>query len=207
MYVKMYNENPNPRHVRGMVDILKSGGVIIYPTDTVYGIGCDIYNSQAVEKVARLKGLRPDKAKFSFIVSDLSEMSNYTRFVNNDIFKLMKLLLPGPYTFILHASSSVPKIMKTKKKTVGIRIPDNNIILDIVRELGNPILTTSIHDSDDIIDYTTDPEIINENFKSKVDAVIDGGFGGNVPSTVIDCTGDQPLVLREGAGNIQDPTY
>ena len=207
MYVKMYNENPNPRHVRGMVDILKSGGVIIYPTDTVYGIGCDIYNSQAVEKVARLKGLRPDKAKFSFIVSDLSEMSNYTRFVNNDIFKLMKLLLPGPYTFILHASSSVPKIMKTKKKTVGIRIPDNNIILDIVRELGNPILTTSIHDSDDIIDYTTDPEIINENFKSKVDAVIDGGFGGNVPSTVIDCTGDQPLVLREGAGNIQDLTY
>lgn len=207
MYVKMYNENPNPRHVRAIVDILKSGGVIIYPTDTVYGLGCDIYNSQAIEKVARLKGLRPDKAQFSFIVSDLSDLSNYTRFVKNDIFKLMKSLLPGPYTFILHASSNVPKIMKTKKKTVGIRIPDNNIILDIVRELGNPILTTSIHDSDDIIDYTTDPEIINDNFKTKVDAVIDGGFGGNVPSTVIDCTEDQPLILREGAGQIQDLTY
>jgi tRNA threonylcarbamoyl adenosine modification protein (Sua5/YciO/YrdC/YwlC family) len=207
MYVKMYNENPNSRHVRAIVDILRSGGVIIYPTDTIYGLGCDIYNSQAVEKVARLKGLKPDKANFSFIASDLSDLSNYTRFVNNDIFKLMKSLLPGPYTFILHASSNVPKIMKNKKKTVGIRIPDNNIILEIVKELGNPILTTSIHDRDDIIEYTTDPEIIYENFKSKVDAVIDGGFGGNVPSTIIDCTDETPVIIREGAGEIEDLIY
>lgn len=207
MYLKMYNENPNPRHVRMVCDILKEGGVIIYPTDTVYGFGCDIYNSQAVERIARLKGLRSDKANFSFIVADLSDLSKYTRFVTNNIFKLMKSLLPGPYTFILHANSSVPKILKTNKKTVGIRIPDNNIILEIVRELGNPILTTSIHDPDEIIDYTTDPEVLYENFKEKVDAVIDGGFGGNVPSTIIDCTGDVPLVLREGAGDIQNFSF
>ena len=203
----MYNENPNPRHVRMVCDTLKEGGVIIYPTDTVYGFGCDIYNSHAVERIARLKGLRPDKANFSFIVADLSDLSKYTRFVTNNIFKLMKSLLPGPYTFILHANSSVPKILKTKKKTVGIRIPDNNIILEIVRELGNPILTTSIHDTDEIIDYTTDPEVLYENFKEKVDAVIDGGFGGNIPSTIIDCTGDVPLVVREGAGDIQNFSF
>ena len=207
MFIKMYNENPNPRHVRMVVDSLKEGGVIIYPTDTVYGIGCDIFNSQAVEKIARLKGIKAEKANFSFIVSDLSHLSNYTRFVDNDIFRLMKQLLPGPYTFILHANSSVPKILKNKKKTVGIRIPDNNIILEIVRELGNPILTTSIHDVDDIIEYTTDPEIIYENFKDKIDILIDGGFGGNVPSTVIDCTGDEPVILREGAGKVEDVVY
>lgn len=207
MMIKLYNENPNPRQVREIVEVLRDGGVIIYPTDTVYGLGCDIYNTSAIEKIAWLKGLKVDKANFSFIVSDLSHLSKYTRFVTNDIFKLMKSLLPGPYTFILHANSSVPKILKTKKKTVGIRIPDNNIILDIVRELGNPILTTSIHDSDDIIDYTTDPEIIHDNFKERVDLVIDGGFGGNIPSTVIDCTGEIPQVTREGAGRVEDISY
>ncbi len=200
----MYNENPNPRHVRMVCDILKDGGIIIYPTDTVYGLGCDIFNTSAVEKVARLKGLRPEKANFSFIVSDLSHLSNYTRFVDNKVFKLMKSVLPGPYTFILDANSSVPKILKTRKKTVGIRIPDNSIILEIVRELGNPILTTSIHDSDEILDYTTDPELIYENFRDKVDVMIDGGFGGNIPSTVIDCTSDEPTVLREGAGSVEE---
>jgi tRNA threonylcarbamoyl adenosine modification protein (Sua5/YciO/YrdC/YwlC family) len=204
MNIKMYNENPNPKHVRMICDLLKNGGVIIYPTDTIYGMGCDIFNSKAVEKVARLKGVKPEKANFSFIVADLSHLSNYTRFVDNNIFKLMKSVLPGPYTFILDANSSVPKIMKSRKKTVGIRIPDNNIILEIVRELGNPILTTSIHDSDEIIEYTTDPELIYENFKDKVDAVIDGGSGGNVPSTVIDCTSEVPVILREGAGKVDE---
>lgn len=207
MLIKMYNDNPDPRLVRSVAETLKRGGVIIYPTDTVYGLGCDIYNTQAVEKIARLKGVRTNKAKFSFIAADLSNISEYTRFISNDTFKLMKALLPGPYTFILHANSSVPKILKTQKKTIGIRIPDNNIILDIVKELGNPILTTSIHDEDEIIDYTTDPEIIHDNFKNKVEVVIDGGFGGNVPSTVIDCTQDTPLILREGAGGLENLTY
>ncbi len=206
MLLKMYNENPGQRHVKMICDILKNGGIIIYPTDTVYGLGCDIFNSRAVEKVAQLKGVKPEKANFSFIVSDLSHLSNYTRFVDNQVFKLMKSVLPGPYTFILHANSSVPKILKNRKKTVGIRIPDNNIILEIVRELGNPILTTSIHDTDEIIDYTTDPELIYDNFKDKVDAVINGGFGGNVPSTVIDCTSEVPMIIREGAGEIHGLT-
>jgi len=207
MLIKLYNENPNPKQVRMVAEMLKKGGIIIYPTDTVYGLGCDIFNQQAIERIARLKGLKKDKARFSFIVSDLSELSTYTRFVTNDVFKLMKSSLPGPYTFILNASSSVPKILKTKKKTVGIRIPDNNIIMDIVQELGNPILTTSIHDSDEIIDYTTDPELIYDNFRDRVDLVIDGGFGGNIPSTVIDCTEDMPVILREGAGAVDDLIY
>ncbi len=200
MYLKMYEENPNEKHVRQVCDILRGGGIIIYPTDTVYGIGCDIYHARAIERIARLKNIKPERAQFSFIVSDLSHLSGYSRFVNNDIFKLMKSKLPGPYTFILHASNNVPKILKNTKKTVGIRIPDNRIILEIVRELGHPILTTSIHDDDKIIDYTTDPELIYENFRDKVDLVIDGGFGGNIPSTIIDCTGEQPEIIRMGAG-------
>jgi len=199
----MYEENPNEKHVRQVCDILRDGGVIIYPTDTVYGLGCDIFQAKAIERIARLKNIKPEKANFSFIVSDLSHLSSYTRFVDNDVFKLMKSKLPGPFTFILHASSNVPKILKNKKKTVGIRIPDNRIILDIVEELGHPILTTSVHDDDDIIDYTTDPELIYENFRDKIDLMIDGGFGGNIPSTVIDCTLDQPEVLREGAGLLE----
>ncbi len=200
MYLKMYEENPNEKHVRQVCDILREGGIIIYPTDTVYGMGCDIYHARTIERIARLKNIKPEKAQFSFIVSDLSHLSGYSRFVNNDIFKLMKSKLPGPFTFILHASNNVPKILKNTKKTVGIRIPDNRIILEIVRELGHPILTTSIHDDDKIIDYTTDPELIYENFRDKVDLVIDGGFGGNIPSTIIDCTGEQPEIIRMGAG-------
>ena len=200
MLIKMYNENPNPGQIRKICDLLIDGGIIIYPTDTVYGIGCDIYNQKAIERIARLKGIKPEKARFSFIVPDLSHLSAYTRFVDNSVFKLMKANLPGPYTFILHANSKVPHILKSKKKTIGIRIPDNNIILEIVKELGHPILTTSIHDEDEIIEYTTDPELIHENFKEKVDLVIDGGYGGNIPSTIIDCTGSEPIILREGAG-------
>lgn len=205
-YLKMYNENPNAGHVRKIAQLLSEGGVIIYPTDTVYGLGCDIFNQKAVERIARLKGIKPEKAKFSFIVSDLSHLSEYTKWVNNEIFKLMKSTLPGPYTYILNASNTVPKILKNKKKTVGIRIPDCNIILDIVKELGNPILTTSIHDDDQIIEYTTDPELIYENFKHLVDLLIDGGYGGNIPSTIIDCTTETPVVVREGAGSIMEFT-
>ena len=200
MLIKIYEENPNSRMVQQVVQCLQKGGIIIYPTDTVYGIGCDIFQHKAVEKIAKLKGKKADKANFSFIVSDLSKLSDYAKWVNNDTFKLMKRSLPGPYTFILHASSAVPKILKNKKKTVGIRIPKNNIIMEIVRELGHPILTTSLHDSDEIIEYTTDPELIYENFSDKVDMVIDGGFGGNIPSTIINCTGEEPELVREGAG-------
>lgn len=200
MYIRLYNENPNPRQVRQVCDILHKGGVIIYPTDTVYGIGCDIFNQKAVERVAQIKGIKPEKANFSMIVHDFSHLSEYTRILDNHIFKLMKAMLPGPFTFILPANNQLPKIFKNKKKTVGIRIPANNIILEIVKELGTPLLTTSIHDDDKIIEYTTDPEIIYENFKETVDAMVDGGYGGNIPSTIIDCTGEDPVVIRQGLG-------
>lgn len=202
MFLKLYEENPDPRLIRKICECLEKGGIIIYPTDTVYGIGCDIFQTKTVEKIALLKGLKTEKAKFSFIVHDLSSLSDYTKWVSNETFKLMKKTLPGAFTFILHASSAVPKILKTKKKTIGIRIPDNNIILEIIRELGHPILTTSLHDRDEILKYTTDPELINDNFKDKVDIIIDGGFGKNIPSTIIDCTGEEPIIVREGAGII-----
>ena len=202
MYLKLYNENPNQRQVRQVCDVLRQGGVIIYPTDTVYGLGCDIYNMKAIERVASIKGVKTGKANFSFIVHDLSHLSEFTRVLDNWIFKLMKALLPGPFTFILPANNQIPKILKNKKKTVGIRIPDNNIILEIVKELGSPILTTSIHDVDEIIDYTTDPEIIYENFQDRIDIMIDGGYGGNIPSTIIDCTSGEPVIARQGLGRI-----
>lgn len=203
MYIKLYNENPNSRLVRKVCDILEEDGVIIYPTDTVYGLGCDIYKQRAIERIAQIKGIKPERANFSFIVSDLSHLSDYTGNIDNRVFKLMKSCLPGPYTFILTANNQIPRILKNKKKTVGIRIPDNNIILEIVRELGHPILTTSIHDYDKIVEYTTDPEIIYENFKDRIDLLIDGGYGGNIPSTVIDCTKDEPVILRQGLGIIE----
>jgi len=200
MHIRLYNENPNPRKVREVCEVLNEGGIIIYPTDTVYGIGCDIFKPKAVERIAQIKGIKPDKANFSFIVPDFSRLSDYTRPLDNRIFKLMKSYLPGPFTFILPANNRVPKILKNRKKTVGIRIPDNNIILEIAKELGHPILTTSIHDSDQIIDYTTDPEVIYENFKDRIDLMVDGGYGGNKPSTIVDCTGDEPRILRQGLG-------
>ncbi len=202
MRVKLYEKNPDLDLIREIVDLLEKGGIIIYPTDTVYGIGCDITKTRAVEKIARIKGLKPEKANFAFICSDLSHLSDYARQVDNDTFKLMKSYLPGPYTFILNASSNVPRILKKNKKTVGIRIPDNNIILEIVRQLGHPILTTSLRDDDEIIEYHTDPEHIHEQYKDLVDLVIDGGYGGVIPSTVLDCTDDQPVLIREGLGQV-----
>ncbi|MDD4192371.1 MAG: L-threonylcarbamoyladenylate synthase [Mangrovibacterium sp.] len=202
MLIKIYEENPSPKAVRKVVDVLQDGGVIVYPTDTVYGIGCDITQLKAVEKVARIKKTVLEKSNFSFICSDLSHLSDYCRPIPNHLFKLMKYYLPGPYTFILNANNQVPRYFKGKKKTVGIRVPDHKIILEIVRELGNPILSTSVHDEDEIIDYTTDPELIHEKFRDLVDLVIDGGFGGNTPSTVVDCTGDVPVIVRHGKGEI-----
>lgn len=202
MFLKLYNENPNERDIRRVVDVLKQGGVIIYPTDTVYGLGCDITNVKAVEKVARIKGIDIEKSNFSFICSDLSHLSYYARPISNQVFKIIKKNIPGPFTFILEGSSNVPKYFKGKKKTVGIRVPDNNIIRDIVRELGNPIVSTSIHDDDEIIEYTTDPELIYEKFRDIADLVIDGGYGELVPSTIVDFTGEEPIIIRKGKGDL-----
>lgn len=202
MLIKLYNENPNPRDILKVVEVLQQGGVIIYPTDTVYGMGCDITHAKAVEKVARLKGVNIEKSNLSFICSDLSHLSLYARPISNHVFKIVKKNIPGPFTFILEASSQVPKYFKGKKKTVGIRVPDNNIIREIVRELGNPILSTSIHDDDEILEYTTDPELIHEKFQDVADLVIDGGFGELVPSTVVDLTSTEPVIIRKGKGNL-----
>lgn len=202
MIVKLYERNPDQNIIREIVDLLERAGVIIYPTDTVYGIGCDITKARAVEKVARIKGVNLEKANFAFICSDLSHLSDYAKQVDNATFKLMKSYLPGPYTFILNASSNVPKIFKNKKKTVGIRIPDNNIILEIVRQLGHPILTTSLKESDEILEYPTDPYMIHEEYKDLVDMVVDGGYGGVIPSTILDCTADEPVLIREGLGEV-----
>lgn len=199
MLLKMYEDNTSHKHIMQVVDTLRDGGIIIFPTDTVYGLGCDIHHHKAVEKVARLKGLDFKTAKFSFICYDLSSLSEYTKQVDTPIYKLMKRNLPGPFTFILQASNKVPKILKNKKKTVGIRVPDNNIIREIVRELGNPILTTSIHDTEDeIVDYITDPELIYEKYRDQVDLVIDGGFGKVQGSSIVDCTKDDFEIIREG---------
>lgn len=203
MLVKIYDENPNPREVQKVVDVLRSGGVIVYPTDTIYGVGCDITQAKAVERVARIKNVSVPKSNFSFICSDLSHLSTYAKPLPNHVFKLIKRCLPGPYTFILEANNQVPKYFKGKKKTVGIRVPDNNIILEIVRELGNPILSASVKDEDEILEYTTDPELIEEKFGDLVDLVIDGGFGGNIPSTIIDCTSNVPELTRQGKGVVE----
>jgi tRNA threonylcarbamoyl adenosine modification protein (Sua5/YciO/YrdC/YwlC family) len=204
MLLKIYPENPNPKDVRRVVEVLRSGGIIIYPTDTVYGMGCDITNQKAVEKVARFKNVSVEKSNFSFICSDLSHLSDFSKPVSNQVFKLLKKYLPGPFTFILDANSNVPRYFKGKKKTVGIRIPDNSVIIEIVRELGNPIMSTSIHDDDEIVEYSTDPELIHERFHDMADMVVDGGYGNNVPSTIVDCTSDYPVVIRQGKGIFED---
>ena len=202
MIIRLYNENPNNKDVLKVVEILRDGGVIIYPTDTIYGIGCDITKPKAVERVARIKNVKPEKADFSFIFYDLSNISDYCKPITNSIFKLMKKNLPGPFTFILNANSNIPKLFRSTKKSIGIRIPKNNIIREIVKELGNPILSTSVHDDDTIIEYTTDPELIHEKYGDLVDVVIDGGFGGNIPSTVVDCVGNEPIIIRIGKGEL-----
>ncbi|MDR2085253.1 MAG: threonylcarbamoyl-AMP synthase [Bacteroidales bacterium] len=202
MLVKLYPENPNSRYINIICDTLKNGGIIIYPTDTVYAMGCDINNIKAVNKIARIKGVALEKADFSLICYDLSNISDFTCPFPNHIFKLMKANLPGPFTFILNANNSVPAIFKSKKKTVGIRVPDNNIIREIVKELGNPIVTTSLREDDDIVEYLTDPELIYEKYEDIVDIVIDGGYGGLEPSTIVDCTEEEPMIVRVGKGEL-----
>lgn len=200
MLIKVYNENPNPKDIRKIAEILREGGIIIYPTDTVYGLGCDITNSRAVERVARLKGVDVEKSNFSFICSDLSHLSLYTRPISNHVFKIIRKNAPGPFTFILEGNNNVPKYFKGKKKTVGIRIPGNNIICEIVRELGNPIVSTSIHDEDEMLEYSIDPELIHEKYAEVADLVVDGGMGEIVPSTIVDFTTGEPVIIREGKG-------
>lgn len=197
-------ENLNPEEIQRVVGVLKDGGVIIYPTDTVYGIGCDITKKRAVERVARIKGVKPDKAKFAMIFYDLSHISQYTKPLNSSVFRLIKKVLPGAYTLILEANSNVPKIFnQSAKKEVGIRVPDHTVPREIVRVLGSPIVTTSVLDEDEIIEYTTDPDDVYEKFKNLVDLVIDGGFGNNIPSTILDLTGDEIEVIREGLGSVE----
>ena len=200
-FLKIYEDNPNEAAIKKVVEVLKNGGVIIYPTDTVYGLGCDITNLKAVEKVAKIKGIKLEKANLSFICSDLSHISDYVKQIDTATFKLLKRALPGPYTFILPGNNDLPKVFKNKK-TVGIRVPDNSIIRAIIKELGNPIISTSIHDEDEIIEYSTDPELIFEKWQNKVDMVIDGGYGDNIPSTIIDLSGNEPEVIREGKGSL-----
>lgn len=204
MLIKLYPENPNPREIKTVVECLRDGGVIIYPTDTVYTIGCDIYKPKAVERVAAIKGLKADKANFSIVCNDLSNLADYTKPFNTEIYKLMRKALPGPFTFILNANSNVPRLFQNRKKTIGIRVPDNSIIRTIVQELGNPLISTSIHDEDEILEYSTDPELIYEKYIHMVDLIIDGGYGGNIPSTVVDCTNDEIEVVRQGKGILED---
>jgi len=202
--IKMYPDNPKTSKITHIIDLLKEGGVVIYPTDTIYGIGCDIFNARAIERVCRIKGLNPRKVNLSFICYDLSDVSNYVRAISRPVFKVLKKSLPGPFTFIMNASSRTPRYVHTTKKTVGIRIPDNNIPREIVKELKNPIITTSLKHQDEIREYITDPKEIFDRFKNEVDVVIDGGPGNNIPSTVVDCTDESFTVLRQGMGNIED---
>lgn len=204
MLLRIYEENPNEKSIQQVVDVLKRGGVIIYPTDTVYGLGCDINNHKAIEKVCEIRGIKPDKANLSFICYDLTDISQYTKPFNTAIFRILKKALPGPFTFIFNASNQVPKLLSSKKKTVGIRVPDNQIARDIVRILGNPIVSTSIHDEDEILEYSTDPELIYEKYGDVVDLVIDGGYGDHVASTVVDLTSGDFEVIREGKGNLEE---
>lgn len=200
-YIKIYEENPNPKAISRAAEILRQGGLIIYPTDTVYGLGCDITKSRSMERLARIKGVKVHQNNWSFVCADLSNLSDYTRHIDTPSFKILKKALPGPYTFILNGNNQLPRDFK-KKKTVGIRVPDNAIARDLVRELGHPIVSTSIKDEDEFLEYTTDPELIYEKWGHLVDAVIDGGYGGNIPSTVIDLTTEEPEVIRMGRGEI-----
>jgi len=204
MLLRIYPENPNSKYIQIVAGCLRSGGIVIYPTDTVYAIGCDIYQPKAVERVAQIKGIKAEKANFSIICQDLSHISDLTKPFSTRVYKIMKKALPGPFTFILNANNQVPRIFQSRKKTIGIRVPDNIIPREIVKELGNPIISTSVYDEDEIIEYTTDPELIYEKYKDLVDIVIDGGFGDNEASTVIDCTTEDLVVTRQGKGDISE---
>ncbi|MEP0264683.1 L-threonylcarbamoyladenylate synthase [Dokdonia sp.] len=200
--IKLYNDNPNPKDVQRIVSIIRNGGLIIYPSDTVYALGCDITNNRALERVAKIKGVKLAKANFSFVCKDLSNLSDYVKQIDTATFKLLKRALPGPYTFILPGNNNLPTVFK-KKKEVGIRVPDNSITNAIISELGNPIVSTSIYDEDEVIEYMTDPELIYEKWNDLVDVIVDGGYGDNVPSTVIDLTNGEPVLIREGKGSLE----
>jgi tRNA threonylcarbamoyl adenosine modification protein (Sua5/YciO/YrdC/YwlC family) len=201
-FIKIYPENPNPKAIQKVVDALKKGGLVIYPTDTVYGLGCDITNIKALERIAKIKGVKLEKSNFSFICEDLSNLSDYVKQIDTTTFKILKRALPGPYTFILPGSKNLPNPFK-KRKTVGIRVPDNPITLAIVNGLGHPLVSTSIRDDDEIVEYTTDPELILEKWDKRVDLVVDGGYGGNEGSTIIDLSKDEPIIVRQGKGNLE----
>ena len=203
MLLRLYPVEPNPERIRKVTDVLEAGGIIIYPTDTVYAMGCDIRATKAIERIARFKGLNPLNPDMSFIFHDLSQLSEYTVIHDNKIFKLLKKNLPGPFTFIVQANNQIPKMFRNRKKTVGVRIPDNNIVLEIVRELGRPIITTSIHDADEVIEYTTDPELIYEKYRDFAEIVINGGYGKNEASTIVDCTTDDVQIIRQGLGVLE----
>ena len=198
MLLEIHPNNPNPRHIATVVDCLKSGGIIAYPTDTIYGLGCDIFHPKAIEKIAQIKGVDPSKAQLSFVCADLSDLSKYAKSISTPLYRLLKNYLPGPFTFILPASKQVPKLLQNKKNTIGLRIPDNNIASAIVAALEHPILSASL--PGEMVEDYTDPYVIHENFENLVDIVIDGGIGGMIPSTIIDCTTDDYTVIREGAG-------
>lgn len=202
MLLHVHPVDPQPRQIKTIVECLQEGGIIIYPTDTIYGLGCDIYQHKAIEQIARIKNVQPEKANFSFICEDLSHLSTYTKSISTSLYRTLKTYLPGPYTFILPSSKEVPKILKNKKNTVGIRVPDNNIARMIVRELGHPILSTTL--PGDMVEEYTDPELMEANFNKLVDIVVDGGIGGMKPSTVIDCTGDEPILIRKGLGKWEE---
>jgi tRNA threonylcarbamoyl adenosine modification protein (Sua5/YciO/YrdC/YwlC family) len=198
MLLHIHPDNPQPRNIQTVVENLRKGGIIIYPTDTIYGLGCNIHDQKAIERICRIKQVNPAKAQLSFICYDLSDLSRYTKSISTPLYRMLKSYLPGPYTFILPASKEVPKILKSKKDTIGIRVPDNNIARSIVKELGHPILSTTL--PGEMVEEYTDPELMYANFEKLVDITVDGGIGGMVPSTVIDCTGEEPVVIRQGAG-------
>ncbi len=203
MILKIYPENPNPDHVRRVSFVLEQGGIVIYPTDTIYAMGCDIKASKTIEKIARFKGLNPGNPDMSMIFESMSQLSEYTVIHDNNLFRLLKRNLPGAFTFIVPANNQIPALFRHRKKTLGIRIPDYSITQAIVRDLGRPLVTTSIHDDDEIIEYITDPELIHEKYYDFADLVVDGGFGSNEPSTVVDCTGPEPVILRQGMGVLE----
>lgn len=202
MLIKLFEDNPNTRDILKVVEVLRDGGVVIYPTDTIYAIGCDINNVKAVQRVCQLKGVKPEKANFSMICRDLSNIATYAK-VNNEVFKVMKRNLPGPFTFVLPATNKLPNVMMNKRKTIGIRIPDNFIVMSVIEELGAPLLTTSVKAEDEIVEYMTDPELIHEKYGKLVDLVIDGGYGKNVASTVVDCTDSEMSIIRQGSGELE----
>ncbi|MBN2638643.1 MAG: threonylcarbamoyl-AMP synthase [Bacteroidales bacterium] len=204
MLLKVFPDNPAPKHLQIIIEGLKSGNVFVFPTDTVYGLGCDLYNTKAFDRLEQIKGGKKTKKTFSIMVNDISMLTNFTKPIDNSVFRMLRRNTPGPFTFILEASSSVPKLFQSKKKTIGVRIPDNPFLLKVIEELGHPLVTTSIHNEDKIIEYITDPELLYEKYKNIVDFVIDGGSGNNQASTVIDCTGSEPEIIREGIGILKE---